>query len=105
MTRKPTAASALSPLLALLILSAAACDSGVKPVPFSPKHYWAPLYWNLYGPYAVASALGSAAPPGGHGCLSALGTEAGWRTCCQPQTEGEENWMPSLFEVKVSLKR
>jgi len=101
MPRKPFAASALSPLLAAVALSAGGCGSPVKVTPYDPKRYWGASYLNLYGPYVVASVVGSASPPGGHGGLSALCTEAGWRVCCQPQTDGEENWMPSIFEEKV----
>jgi hypothetical protein len=43
------------------------------------------VYLQFLGPSVVTSAVGAAAPPGGLGGLSALGTEMAWRELLQRQ--------------------
>ena len=57
-------------------------------------------YLRSLGPFAVASAVGNSAPSGGWGAISALSTDAAFRTLLTPEDSNQPP--PSIFGLDKS---
>ena len=98
---KPALVSTRYLLIVVLVLPAAGCG-GCRVTVEKPdwddlgQEFQKQIYLQMLGPTVLTSAVGAAAPPGGAGGLSAIGTELAWRSWYEQMTE------PSVVPADVA---